>query len=205
MQKAGSVGSIGLVGSCTRAPVQGTKEGPMGTRGGPQESKLGGRSGHGHIEFADVFSTDLSGLPPNRDIYFGIDVESVFFDDILVYSKSRVTHEQHLRIVLHTLREQQLYAKFTKCEFWIESLEILGNVVSKTGIMVDPMNIEGGRSSPSLLHLLSEARKVTLDPEGILRIKGRISVPRVESGANTDEATYGPLTDTRSVGRLVVG
>ena len=70
----------------------------------------------------------------------------VFIDDILVYSKSRKEHEEHLRIVLEMLREKKLYAKFSKCEFWLDSVSFLGHVVSKDGVMVDPSKIEAVKS-----------------------------------------------------------
>ncbi|KAL0411738.1 UNVERIFIED_CONTAM: Transposon Ty3-I Gag-Pol polyprotein [Sesamum latifolium] len=57
----------------------------------------------------------------------------VFIDDILIYSRSPEGHEQHLRTVLQILREKQLYAKFSKCEFWMEEIAFLGHVVSKEG------------------------------------------------------------------------
>ncbi|XP_059310988.1 uncharacterized mitochondrial protein AtMg00860-like [Lycium ferocissimum] len=66
----------------------------------------------------------------------------VFIDDILVYSRSRKDYEKHLRIVLGLLRDRKLYAKFSKCEFWLEPVSFLGHVVSKEGIMVDPKKIE---------------------------------------------------------------
>ena len=66
----------------------------------------------------------------------------VFIDDILVYSRSEEEHVEHLRIVLQTLREHQLYAKFSKCEFWLDSVAFLGHVVSREGIQVDPKKIE---------------------------------------------------------------
>ena len=66
----------------------------------------------------------------------------VFIDDILVYSKSMEEHVYHLRIVLQILREYQLYAKFSKCDFWTESVAFLGHVVIKDGIQVDPQKIE---------------------------------------------------------------
>ena len=62
----------------------------------------------------------------------------VFIDDILIYSKSEEDHEQHLEAVLQRLREKQLYAKFKKCEFWLETISFLGHVVSKRRIEVDP-------------------------------------------------------------------
>ena len=62
----------------------------------------------------------------------------VFIDDILVYSKSMEEHIYHLRIIMKTLRDHQLYAKFLKCDLWLESMSFLGHVVSKDGIQVDP-------------------------------------------------------------------
>ena len=61
----------------------------------------------------------------------------VFIDDILVYSSSQEEHKDHLKMVLQTLREHKLYAKFSKCKFWLESIAFLGHVVSKDGIKVD--------------------------------------------------------------------
>jgi hypothetical protein len=61
----------------------------------------------------------------------------VFIDDILIYSKSEAEHEEHLRIVLQILREQQLYAKFNKCEFYQKQVHYLGHIISEQGIVVD--------------------------------------------------------------------
>ena len=66
----------------------------------------------------------------------------VFIDDILVYSKTREDHDKHLRIVLQVLREQKLYAKLSKCEFWMKEVAFLGHVISEAGISVDPKKIE---------------------------------------------------------------
>jgi hypothetical protein len=66
----------------------------------------------------------------------------VFIDDILVYSKSMEEHEEHLRVVLQRLREHQLYAKFSKCEFWIKEVPFLGHVISPEGITVDPDKVK---------------------------------------------------------------
>ena len=65
----------------------------------------------------------------------------VVIDDIQVYSRSMEEHE-HLRMVLETMRREQLYAKFYKCEFWLNYVTSLGHVVSKEGIQVDPKKIE---------------------------------------------------------------
>jgi len=65
----------------------------------------------------------------------------VFIDDILVYSKSKEEHAEHLRIVLSTLAAHKLYAKFKKCDFWMEKVHFLGHVITKEGISVDPAKI----------------------------------------------------------------
>ncbi|XP_042400862.1 uncharacterized protein LOC121990874 [Zingiber officinale] len=66
----------------------------------------------------------------------------VFIDDILIYSRSEEEHRRHLRIVLETLRREHLYAKFSKCAFWLPSVGFLGHIVSSRGIIVDPQKIE---------------------------------------------------------------
>ncbi|XP_057443897.1 uncharacterized mitochondrial protein AtMg00860-like [Lotus japonicus] len=66
----------------------------------------------------------------------------VFIDDILIYSKSKEEHEEHLRQVLEVLREKELYANGSKCEFWMEEVKFLGNVISSKGVAVDPSKIE---------------------------------------------------------------
>ena len=66
----------------------------------------------------------------------------VFIDDILIYSKSKEEHEGHLRIVIQALRDHQLYAKFSKCEFWLTGVRFLGHVVLASGVSVDPEKVE---------------------------------------------------------------
>jgi hypothetical protein len=66
----------------------------------------------------------------------------VFIDDILIYSKNEEEHARHLRIVLTRLREHQLYAKFSKCAFWLEEIQFLGHVLSAKGIAVDPSKVK---------------------------------------------------------------
>nr|CAH65910.1 OSIGBa0102O13.1 [Oryza sativa] len=66
----------------------------------------------------------------------------VFIDDILIYSKTKEEHEEHLRLALEKLREHQLYAKFSKCEFWLSEVKFLGHVISSGGVAVDPSNVE---------------------------------------------------------------
>ncbi|GKC01214.1 putative reverse transcriptase domain-containing protein [Tanacetum coccineum] len=66
----------------------------------------------------------------------------VFIDDILVYSKSKQEHEEHLKLILELLKMEELYAKFSKCEFWIPKVQFLGHVIDSKGIHVDPAKIE---------------------------------------------------------------
>ncbi|GJR62081.1 putative reverse transcriptase domain-containing protein [Tanacetum coccineum] len=66
----------------------------------------------------------------------------VFIDDILIYSKSKKEHEEHLRQILKLLKKEELYAKFSKCEFWISRVQFLGHVIDCRGIHVDPAKIE---------------------------------------------------------------
>jgi len=66
----------------------------------------------------------------------------VFIDDILVYSNFHLEHEQHLRVLLQTLRENQLYVKLDKCEFWLQEVVFLGHVISTEGILVNPRKVE---------------------------------------------------------------
>ncbi|KAM1746652.1 hypothetical protein ACFX11_013259 [Malus domestica] len=65
----------------------------------------------------------------------------VFIDDILVYSKSMAEHVRHLKLVLKSLREHQLYAKFSKCQFWLDQVAFLGHVISAQGIRVDSQKV----------------------------------------------------------------
>jgi hypothetical protein len=66
----------------------------------------------------------------------------VFIDDILVYSKSEEEHEEHLRLVLQKLWDHSLYAKLSKCEFWLKQVAFLGHIISKGGIYMDPSKIQ---------------------------------------------------------------
>ncbi|CAH9147980.1 unnamed protein product [Cuscuta epithymum] len=106
------------------------------------------RTRYGHFEFL-VMSFGLTNAPTafmdlmNRVFHKYLDrFVIVFIDDILIYSKSEEEHEEHLILVLETLREKQLYAKFSKCEFWLKEIGFLGHVVSGSGIAVDNKKTE---------------------------------------------------------------
>jgi hypothetical protein len=66
----------------------------------------------------------------------------VFIDDILIFSKSKKEHEEHLCIVFQRLRDHQLYAKFIKCEFWLSEVQFLSHVISSEGISMDPGKVQ---------------------------------------------------------------
>ena len=67
----------------------------------------------------------------------------VFIDDILVYSKTREHHDNYIRELLGALRQERLYAKFSKCEFWLREVQFLGHLINQNWILVDPMKIKG--------------------------------------------------------------
>ncbi|GJR06703.1 putative reverse transcriptase domain-containing protein [Tanacetum coccineum] len=66
----------------------------------------------------------------------------VFIDDILIYSRNKEEHANHLRIILELLRKEKLYAKFSKCDFWIHMVQLLGHLIDSQGLHVDPAKIE---------------------------------------------------------------
>ena len=75
----------------------------------------------------------------------------VFLDDILIYSKNEEEHEDHLRLTLQLLREHQLYAKLSKCDFYRDIIRYLGHIISEEGISVDPEKIEAIMNWPTPL------------------------------------------------------
>ncbi|GKB96321.1 reverse transcriptase domain-containing protein [Tanacetum coccineum] len=122
--------------------------------------------------FPEVFPEDLPGLPLVRQVEYQIDLipgaalvarapyrlapsemqklsnqlqelaDRVFIDDILIYSRNKEEHADHLRIILKLLRKEELYAKFSKCDFWISIVQFLRHVIDSQGIHVDPAKIE---------------------------------------------------------------
>ncbi|GJZ37460.1 putative reverse transcriptase domain-containing protein [Tanacetum coccineum] len=66
----------------------------------------------------------------------------VFIDDILIYSKNKKEHEEHLKVILELLKKEELYAKFSKCEFWLPKVQFLSHVIDSRGIHIDPAKIE---------------------------------------------------------------
>ncbi|CAA0810106.1 Uncharacterized mitochondrial protein AtMg00860, partial [Striga hermonthica] len=114
-------------------------------------AKTAFRTRYGHYEFL-VMLFGVSNAPAvfmdlmNRVFQPYLDqFVIVFIDDILVFSKSEEQHEEHLRVVLETLRKEKLYAKFSKCEFWLKKVVFLGHIVIAEGIEVDPGKITAVR------------------------------------------------------------
>ncbi|GJR60994.1 putative reverse transcriptase domain-containing protein [Tanacetum coccineum] len=106
------------------------------------------RTRYGHYEF-QVMPFGLTNAPAvfmdlmNRVCKPYLDkFVIVFIDDILIYSKNKQEHEEHLKIILELLKKEELYAKFSKCEFWIPKVQFLGHVIDSEGIHVDPAKIE---------------------------------------------------------------
>ena len=97
----------------------------------------------------------------------------VFIDDILVYSKDEEEHAEHLRWVLEKLREHQLYAKFSKCDFWLKEVGFLGHVISEEGIAVDPTKVDTVTNweAPTIVGEI----RVFLDSQGTTGDSSRIS------------------------------
>ncbi|GKA29277.1 putative reverse transcriptase domain-containing protein [Tanacetum coccineum] len=111
-------------------------------------SKTAFRTRYGHYEF-QVMPFGLTNAPAvfmdlmNRVCKPYLDkFVIVFIDDILIYSKNKQEHEEHLKIILELLKKEELYAKFSKCEFWIPKVQFLGHVIDNKGIHVDPTKIE---------------------------------------------------------------
>ncbi|XP_074322839.1 uncharacterized protein LOC141659812 [Apium graveolens] len=110
--------------------------------------KIAFRTRYGHYEFL-VMSFGLTNAPAafmdlmNRIFKEYLDkFVIVFIDDILIYSKTEEDHAEHVRTDLEILRKKKLYAKLSKCEFWLQEVQFLGHIVSNEGIKVDPIKIE---------------------------------------------------------------
>nr|GEU35182.1 putative reverse transcriptase domain-containing protein [Tanacetum cinerariifolium] len=110
------------------------------------------RTRYGHFEF-QVMPFGLTNTPAvfmdfmNRVCNPYLDkFVIVFIDDILIYSKNKEDHKEHLKTILELLKNEKLYAKFSKCDFWLESVQFLGHVIDSNGVHVDPSKVEAIRN-----------------------------------------------------------
>ncbi|GJR00896.1 putative reverse transcriptase domain-containing protein [Tanacetum coccineum] len=119
------------------------------------------RTRYGHYEFqvipfgltnAHVVFMDLM----NRVCKPYLDKFMIVFDDILIYSHNKEEHANHLRIILELLKKEKLYAKFSKCDFWIRIVQFLGHLIDSQGLHVDPAKIEVGEDQESAFQLLKQ-------------------------------------------------
>ncbi|GJW24158.1 putative reverse transcriptase domain-containing protein [Tanacetum coccineum] len=113
------------------------------------------RTRYGHFEFhvmpfgfTNALVVDLMNrvCKPHLDKFV-----IVFIDDILVYSKDEEEHGKHLKIVLELLKKERLYAKFSNCDFWLDSVQFLGHVIDHNGVHVDPTKVEAIKSWAALM------------------------------------------------------
>ncbi|GJX11922.1 reverse transcriptase domain-containing protein [Tanacetum coccineum] len=118
-------------------------------------SKIDLRSGYHQLRVReeDIPKTDFKTRYGHYEFQFMI----VFIDDILIYSRDEKEHKEHLKTILELLKKEELYAKFSKCEFWIHTVKFLGHVIDSSGIHVDPTKIEAVKNwasptTPSEIH-----------------------------------------------------
>ncbi|GJS21667.1 putative reverse transcriptase domain-containing protein [Tanacetum coccineum] len=90
-------------------------------------------------EFPEVFPEELPGLPPTRQVEFQIRLSPWVLAPV---ARAPKEHEGHLKLILNLLKKEELYAKFSKCEFWLSKVQFLGHVIDSEGIHVDPAKIE---------------------------------------------------------------
>nr|GEW92473.1 putative reverse transcriptase domain-containing protein [Tanacetum cinerariifolium] len=112
------------------------------------------RTRYGHYEF-QVMSFGLTNAPAvfmdlmNRVYKSYLEkFVIVFINDILIYSKNKEEHGEHLKTILKLLKDEKLFAKFSKCDFWLNSIQFLGHVIDSSGIHVDPAKIEAIKTKP---------------------------------------------------------
>ncbi|GJX50120.1 putative reverse transcriptase domain-containing protein [Tanacetum coccineum] len=110
----------------------------------------------------------------------------VFIDDILIYSKTKEDHEDHLKLVLDLLKKESLFAKFSKCDFWLQEVHFLGHVVNSNGIQVDLSKIEAmknwkaPKTPTKIWSFLELAGKQNIVADALIR-KERVKPRRVQA------------------------
>ncbi|GKA24267.1 putative reverse transcriptase domain-containing protein [Tanacetum coccineum] len=93
-----------------------------------------------------ICDQDITSYALKRKTFRLLHLELVFIDDILVYSKDKEEHGKHLKTILEVLKKERLYAKFSKCDFWLDSVQFLGHVIDHSGVHVDLAKIKAIKS-----------------------------------------------------------
>nr|GEY74541.1 hypothetical protein [Tanacetum cinerariifolium] len=154
-------------------------------------------------DFSDVFPKEFSGIPSEREVEFGIElilgtqpISKASYrmapielkelkeqlQELLDLGFIRPKHEEHLRIVLGTLRQEKLYTKFSKCEFWFGLVAFLGHIVSANGITMDPAKVEAITKWPRPKTITEkseedEQTKFRVDNDGVMWFEDQFCVP----------------------------
>ncbi|GJQ94686.1 putative reverse transcriptase domain-containing protein [Tanacetum coccineum] len=148
-------------------------------------------------DFPEVFPEDLPGLPPTRQVEFQIDLVPgaapvARFPSSPWAALNKKEHKGHLKLVLRLLKEEKLFAKFSKCEFWLSAMKFLGHVIDSEGIHVDPAKIESIKDwalpkTPTEIHqFLGLAGYYQLFIKGYLKIARPMTKLTQKSRANFD-------------------
>nr|GEW08790.1 putative reverse transcriptase domain-containing protein [Tanacetum cinerariifolium] len=177
------------------------------------------RTRYGHFEF-QVMPFGLTNAPEvfmdlmNRVCKAYLDKFVIMFiDDILIYSKKKEDHEEHLKTILELLKNEKLYAKFSKCDFWLESIHFVGHVIASDGVHVDPTKVEAIRNWSEPTTLTEKNKKVEwgMEEEAFQTLKQKLYFKEFNrgyvtfgGGANGDKITVNtarprPITTARPV------
>nr|GEU33421.1 putative reverse transcriptase domain-containing protein [Tanacetum cinerariifolium] len=168
------------------------------------------RTRYGHYEF-QVMSFGLTNAPAvfmdlmNRVCRPFLDkFVIVFIDDILIYSKNKEEHEEHLRIILELLEKEKLYPKFSKCEFWLDSVKFLGHVINSQGVHIDPTKVEAIKNWTALKTPTEKWENVAMDfVTGLPRTPSGYDLNWVIVDRLTKSAYFLPKKKTDSIEKLV--
>nr|GEV17824.1 putative reverse transcriptase domain-containing protein [Tanacetum cinerariifolium] len=124
----------------------------------------------------------------------------VFIDDILIYSKNKEDHEKHLKIILELLKNEKLYAKFSKCDFWLKSVQFLGHVIDNNGVYVDPAKVESIRNwyaptTPTKVRSSYARAMIELRSDVKLKDTRVVAMPKLVFGHVLDECPKKIVSD----------
>ncbi|GKB14775.1 putative reverse transcriptase domain-containing protein, partial [Tanacetum coccineum] len=142
-------------------------------------------------EFPDVFLEDLPSLPPVCQLNqtWNIFGDSVL-DNILIYSRNKEEHANHLRIILELLKKEKLYAKFSKCDLWIHIVQFLGHLIDNQGLHVDPAKIEAVKNWTSPTTPIEIRQLLGLSSQGAVLIQREKVIAYASRQLKPNEENY---------------